>query len=132
MSEKGQGHKNATYHATLIHWAMAFLACTSVCIYNEVAKIMMLPHSRTVYRKMVELITTKHNKAYCLHMNTICCISDHAYQENRTSHQGIGTVAQDSAKINSGIEHDYMTNTLKEGNKSHHSAIFLQIFQALA
>ncbi len=81
---------------------------------------------------MVELITTKHNKAYCLHMNTICCISDHAYQENRTSHQGIGTVAQDSAKINSGIEHDYMTNTLKEGNKSHHSAIFLQIFQALA
>jgi hypothetical protein len=41
--------------------AIAFLARTSASIYNEVAKIMMLPNISTVYRKMAELITTKND-----------------------------------------------------------------------
>jgi hypothetical protein len=93
---KGQGCQNATYHPKLMNWAIAFLARTSSGTYNEVAKIFMLPHISTVYQKMAEIITTKNDKAYCLHMNTIQSISDRAHHENWTSHQRIGAIAQDS------------------------------------
>jgi len=79
---KGHGCQNATYHPKLMNWAIAFLARTSSGTYNEVAKIFMLPHISTVYRKTAEMITTKNDKAYCLHMNTIQSIGDHAYCEN--------------------------------------------------
>jgi len=79
---KGRGRQNATYHPKLMNWAIAFLARTSSGTYNEVAKIFMLPHISTVYRKTAEMITTKNDKAYCLHMNTIQSIGDHAYCEN--------------------------------------------------
>jgi hypothetical protein len=93
---------------------------------------MMLPNISTVYRKTAELITTKNDKAYCMHMNTICSISDRACRENWTSHQRIGAIAQDSTNINSGIEHNYVTNTLKGGNKSHSVTTLSRMFQALA
>jgi len=89
-----------------MNWEIAFLARTSASTYNEVAKIMMLPNISTVYRKTAELITTKNDKAYCMHMNTIRSISNHAHRENWTSNQRIGAIAQDSANIKSGIEHD--------------------------
>ncbi len=82
--KKKHGHQN--YHPMLMNWAMAFLACTSSSTYNEVSKIMMLPQIVTVYRKTAELISTKNDKAYCLHMNTIRSISDRADQEGWTSH----------------------------------------------
>jgi hypothetical protein len=71
----------------------------------------MLPHISTVYRKLAELITTKNDMAYCLRMNTICDIGDHAHQEKWTSHHQIGVIALDSANINSGIKHDYVTHS---------------------
>jgi hypothetical protein len=131
----GDGGKHRgcqAYHPMLMNWAIAFLACTSVSTYNEVAKIMILPNISTVYRKTAELITTKNDKAYCMHMNTICSISDRARCENWTSHQWIGALAQDSANINSGIEHDYVTNTLKGGDESHSITTLSLMFQALA
>ena len=70
----------------------------------------------------------KNDKAYCMHMNTICSISDPAHCENWMSHQRIGAIAQDSANINSGNEHDYVTNTLKGGDESHNVAILLRMF----
>jgi hypothetical protein len=129
---KGRGCQNATYHPMIMNWAIAFLAHTFSGTYNKVPKIMMLPHIRTVYRKTAELITTKNDKVYCMHMNAICSISDHACCENWTSHQRIGVIAQDSANINSGIKHNYMTNTLMGGDKSHSVATLLRMFQALA
>jgi hypothetical protein len=120
------------YHPMLMNWVMAFLALTSASTYNKVAKIMMLPNISIVYRKMAELITTKNDKAYCMHMNTIRSISDRARRENWTSHQWIGAIAQDSANINSGFEHYYLTNTLKGGNKSHSVATFSRMFLVLA
>jgi hypothetical protein len=63
-----------------------------------------------------------------MHMNTICSISDHARREHWMSHQRIGVIAQDSANINSGIKHDYVTNTLKGGDESHNVAILLRMF----
>ena len=116
----------------LMNWAIAFLACTSACTFNEVAKIKMLPNISTVYGKTAELIATKNDKAFCMHMNTICSISDRACRENWTSNQQIGAIAQDSANINSGIKHEYVTNTLKGGNKSHSVATFSRMFLALA
>jgi hypothetical protein len=77
-SGKGQGRQNSTYHPLLMTWAIALLARTSSGMYNEVAKLMMLPHVRTVYRKMAEMITTKNDKAYCLHMHTIQSIDERA------------------------------------------------------
>ena len=127
---KRQGRKG--YHPMLINWAIAFLPCTSVRTYNKVAKIMMLLNISTVYRKTAELVTTKNDKAYCMHMNTIRSISDRARRENWTSHQRIGVIAQDSANINSGMEHDYVTNTLKGGNESHSVATLSRMFSALA
>ena len=129
---KSRGRKSATYHPMLMNWAIAFLARTSSSTYNEVAKIFMLPHISTVYRKTAELITTKNDKAYCLHMNTIQSVSERARRENWTSHQRIGAIAQDSANINSGIEHDYVSNTLKGGDESHCIATLSRIFNAMA
>ena len=56
---KGRGRQNSTYHPILMTWAITLLAHTSSGTYNEVAKLMMLPHIRTVYKKASELITTK-------------------------------------------------------------------------
>jgi hypothetical protein len=67
-----------------------------------------------------------------MHMNTICSISGRACREHWTSHQLIGVVAQDSTNIDFGIEHDYVTNTLKGGNESHSVATLSWMFQALA
>ena len=75
--------------------------------------------------------TTKNDKAYCLHMNTIQSISDHAHRENWTSHQRIRAITQDSANINSGIEHDYVSNTLTGGDKSHCIATLSRMFNAM-
>ncbi len=93
---------------------------------------MMLPHISTIYRKLAKLITTKNDKAYCLHMNTIRDIGDQARQENLTSHQQIGVIAQVSANIHAGIEHDYVTNTLNGGAESHSTATLLWMFHLLA
>jgi hypothetical protein len=73
---KRQGRQ--TYHPMIMNWAIAFLAHTSSSTYNEVAKIMMLPNISTVYPKTAKLITSKNDKAYCMHMNTISSISDRA------------------------------------------------------
>ena len=79
----------------LMTWAITLRARTSSGTYNnnEVAKLMMLPHIRTVYKKTAELITTKNNKTYCLHMHKIRSIGERARQEGWTSHQRIGAIA---------------------------------------
>jgi hypothetical protein len=127
-----KSHGFQTYHPMLMDWAIAFLACTSAITYKEVAKIMMLPHISTVYRKTAKLITTKNDKAYCLHMNTIHGIGDQACQENWTSHQQTGVIAKDSANINASIEHDHVTNTLKGGSESHSIATLSWMCHVLA
>ena len=48
------------------------------------------------------------------------------------SHQRIGAIAQDSDNINSGIEHDYASNTLKGGDESYCIATLSRMFNAMA
>ncbi len=100
-------------------WAIAFLARASSSIYQDVAKVMMLPDISHVYRQTAKLISTEKNKAKNgLHMNTIWSIGNCAQLEHWIHHQRTGVIARDLANINAGIEHDYITNTLKGGDKT--------------
>jgi hypothetical protein len=65
-------------------------------------------------------------------MKTIQSINDCAHCENWTSHQRIGAIAQDSTNINSRIEHDHVSNTLKGGDESHCIATLSQMFNAIS
>ena len=94
---KGKGTKVVKYHPLLMNWAIAFLACTSARVYAEVAKIMILLHISHVHRKIAELVSSKYDKAFCLHINTIWSIHEPAHCEKWTRHKRIGVVAQDSA-----------------------------------
>jgi hypothetical protein len=68
---KGQGLKRVKYHPLLMNCTISFLAHTSARVYVEVAKIMMLLHISHVYRMMVELVSTKSDKAFGLLINTL-------------------------------------------------------------
>jgi hypothetical protein len=52
----------------LTNWAIAFLARTSASIYNEVAKIMILPHIRTALWCVVvdERISIRFHRCLCI------------------------------------------------------------------
>jgi hypothetical protein len=129
---KGRGFKRITYHPTIMNWAIAFLARTSSSVYQDVAKVMMLPHISHVHRKTAEMVSTDNDKACGLHLNTIRSIAERAKRENWTNHQRIGIIAQDSANIKSGIAHDYKLNRLKGGDESFGISNLSKMFQALA
>jgi hypothetical protein len=129
---KDQGWKRVKYHPLLMNWAIAFLARTSKRVYEEVAKVMMLPHISHVYRKKAKLVSMQSDKAFGLHINTIQSIHEHACCKKWMRHQRIGTVAQDSAHINATIKHDYVSKMIKGGNQTHCLAILLQMFQTMA
>jgi hypothetical protein len=76
---KGCGFKKFTYHPMIMNWAIAFLPQTSSSIYQDVAKVMMLPDISHVYRQTEKLISTEKDKANNrLHMNTIQSINNRA------------------------------------------------------
>jgi hypothetical protein len=127
---KGRGFKKITYHPMILNWAIAFLVRTSASVNNDVAKVMMLPHISHIYKKTAELVSTENDKAYGLHMTTIQTLGEHACCEKRSSYHRIGVIAQDSANIKAGIEHDNRSNELKGGDKTH--SIITLMFQALA
>jgi hypothetical protein len=129
---KGRGFKRLTYHPALLDWSMAFLARTSAGVYSEVAKVMMLPDISHIYRLIAEKVSTESDKAYCQHMNTIRSLSERARKEGWTSNQRVGCIAQDSANIKAGIEHDYGSNTFKGGDETHSIVSLSRMFQAMA
>jgi len=101
-------------------------------VYKDVAKVMLLPDISYVYRKTAEMVSTNNDKAWGLHLNTIKSLAEHANRENWTKHQRFGVIAQDSANIKSGIEHDYKSNQLKGGDETFGIANLSKMFQALA
>ena len=66
----GRG-KKAPIHPMLLNWAIAFLARTSVSTYNEVSRVMKLPHISYIYRKAADMISTMNDKAYAINVDTI-------------------------------------------------------------
>ena len=129
---KGRGFKKLYYSSTILYWAMAFLARTLNTIYKEVAKVMMLPDISHIHRLTGKIVSTHGGKAFCLHIKTIQSLREHATREKWTPHQMIGVIAQDSANIKAGIEHDYATNTLKGGDESHHLETCSHLFGLMA
>jgi hypothetical protein len=130
---KGKGQKMVKYHPLLMNWTIVFLARTSVRVYAEVAKIMILPYISHVYRKTAKLISLKWDKAFGLHINTIWSIHECARRKKWMWHQRIGGVVQDSANINATVEHDYVSNMIKGGNPQTHCVATLpQMFQTMA
>ncbi|KAL9182387.1 hypothetical protein ACHAXT_013039 [Thalassiosira profunda] len=128
---KGRG-KKAVVHPVLLNWAIAFLARTSASVYNEVAKVMQLPHISYIYRKTAELVSTMGDKAYAVNMDTIRTIGARATKEGWTDHQRRGCLGQDSASLHTIIEHDYVSNTLVGGDESHRLGGLTHMFQLLA
>ncbi len=120
-----------TYHPLPMNWAIAFLARSSARVYAEVAKIMMLLHISQVYRKTKKLISSKCDKAFGLHTNTVRSIHEHVCCDKWMRHQRIGVVAQDSANVNASVEHDYVSNMIKGGDQTHCLVTLLQMFQTI-
>jgi hypothetical protein len=92
----------------------------------------MLSDISHVYRQTAKLISTETDKAKnCLHMNTIRSIGNHARLEQWTHQKKIGIIAQDLANIKAGMEHDYVTNTLKGGDETLCITTLSRMFKAL-
>jgi hypothetical protein len=129
---KGCGFKKLYYSSTILYWAMAFLARTLNNVYKEVAKVMMLPDISHIHRLTGKNVSKHSNKAFCLHIKTIQSLRERAICEKLTPHQMIGVIAQDSANIKAGIEHDYAINTLKGGDESHRLEMCSHLFELMA
>ena len=117
---------------TILNWAIAFLAKTSVSVYNEVREVMKLPHISYIYKKTAEMVSTLGDKAYAINIDTICEIGKRANCEKWTAHQRTGVLAQDSANLNAIIEHDYVSNTLVGMDESHRLGDLTHMFQVMA
>jgi hypothetical protein len=52
----GEGRKRVRYHPLLMNWAIAFLAHTSVRVYAEVARVMMLPQISHIYKERIVVV----------------------------------------------------------------------------
>jgi len=59
---KCRGRQNSTYHPMLMTWAIALIAPTSSGTYNEVTKLMMLPHIRPSTRRRQSLLRLKRTR----------------------------------------------------------------------
>ena len=128
-----RGKKTVRIHPTLMQWAIAFLARTSETVYNEVRKVMPgLPHISHTYRETAKLISTMGDKAYFCNWDTIATMAERAEREGWTEHQRRGGLAQDSANMNAGFQHDFVTNTLVGGDESHRLGNLTHMFQVMA
>ena len=129
---KGHGFEKLYYSSAILYWALAFLACRCNTIYKEGAKVMMLPDRSHIHWLTGKIISMHSSKAFCLHIKTIQLLREHAIHEKWTPHHMIGVIAQDSANIKTGIEHDYASNTLKGGDESHRLETFSHLFGSMA
>ena len=116
----------------LLNWSIAFLARTSTTTYKDVAKVMRLPDISYVYRKTNEMVSGAADRGYAINIQTIKTLSDRANRENWSPQARRGCLAQDSASIKAGIEHDYVSNQLIGGDESHRLSNLTTMFRSLA
>ena len=116
----------------LLDWAVAFLAKTSASVYKEVAKVMLLPDIRHVQRRTAKLVSRSSEKAMSMCIANMRTIRDRADKEGWSEHARTGCIGFDSANINPGMEHDYVSNTLSGGDESHRLSSLSQMFHVMA
>ncbi|EJK46778.1 hypothetical protein THAOC_34538 [Thalassiosira oceanica] len=119
-------------HPVLMNWAIAFLAKTSLAVYREVAKIMLLPDIRHVQRETAKLVSDNRSKAYSICIKTLETLSKRANDDGWTDNQRRVVIAQDSANINATVEHDLNTNMLVGGDESHKLSVLSSMFHTMA
>ncbi|KAL7533595.1 hypothetical protein ACHAXR_005333 [Thalassiosira sp. AJA248-18] len=113
----GKSKKKVRVHPMILQWAIvAFLARTSASVYGETA----------------EMVSAMADKAYAINIDTIRCIGERAKRDKWTKHQQTGVLAQDSANVNAGIQHDYVSNTLVGLDESHRLGNLTHMFQLMA
>ena len=98
--------KRVKCHPDLLNWAIAFLARTSISVYKEVARVMLLPDIRHVQRETAKLVSNSNSRAYSICLVTLWRVKQRAEDEGWTKHQRRVAIAQDSANINTTVEHD--------------------------
>jgi len=125
-------NKKAPVHPVLLNWAIAFLARTSASTYNEVRRVMKLPHISYIYRKTAEMVSTMGDKAYFINFDTCRGIGGRADKEKWTAHQRWGAISVDSCNVTPQYEHDYVSNGLVGGDESHRLGGLTHMFQLLA
>ena len=125
-------HKKAPVHPTVLNWAIAFLAKTSVSVYKEVANIMQLPDISYIYRKTNELVSTTADRGYSLNLQTIRTMGERANKDQWSENARKGVLAQDSCSLSAGIEHDHVSNRLIGGDETHRLGNLSNMFHLMA
>lgn len=93
-------------------WAIVMHARTSYRVYNEIAKVMRLPHISTVYKKGNEVVSTGSTRAFSLCTVTLSTLSKMADRKQLNDNQRLVVFAIDSANVNSGLQWDYVRNEM--------------------
>ena len=134
VAEKGGTTKGRSVrvHPTLLNWCIAFLARTSASVYEEVRRVMKLPSVSYVYRKTAEMISTMADKAYAINIDTVREMGERADREGWSAAQRTGMLAQDSANISPGVEHDYVRRRIVGGDESHRIGSLTLLYQSMA
>lgn len=133
-SSKGRNNKKkrVKIREDILDWAIAFLAKTSISTYNEVRKVLKLPHISYVYKKTAEMVSSVKDKAWAVNIDTIKSLAERATKEDWTEHQRRGVLAQDSANVSTCMEFDHVSNTLIGGDESHRLGSLTHTFHTLA
>ena len=91
---------------------MCLLACTSVNNFQEVWKVMKLPHISCLYKKSNEIISNHNQHAFSICTQTIETIARRAKEENWDATTRIRVMSWDLAGTSSSIQWDYRLNKM--------------------
>jgi hypothetical protein len=96
------------YDPRILNFAIGLLARTSHSVYEDIAKVMMLPDRSHVMRKSSELVSTRGTKAYAMCLNTIKTVDKNldAMGHKVGSNARLGVIALDAANCSPGLEWD--------------------------
>ena len=93
---------------------------------------MKLPSISYVYQKTAEMISTMADKAYAININTLRKMGERSGLEGWRAAQRTGMLAQDSASISPGVEHDYVRRSIVGGDESHRIGSLTLLYQSMA
>jgi hypothetical protein len=115
-----------------VDWATVLHARTSKRVYNEISKVMKLPHISTIYRKGNELVSSRNSRAYSLCTQTLAAISRTADEQNWSDNQRLVFIAVDSANGVAGVEWDYTRQMIVGGCQEYKFQPMRRLFNTIA
>ena len=91
----------------MMSWSMTLLARTSANNFQEVRKVLRLPHISYVYKKSDEVISSANQRAFSLCTQTCQTVMRRADGEDWKANARFVVTALDSAGVSSGVQWDY-------------------------